>query len=40
MNFSYEEIYAEYGQYDVFVVLEFYNSSDTYNCFERFDARC
>jgi len=31
MNFSYEEIYAMYGQYDTFVSLEFHFESESYN---------
>lgn len=30
MNFSYEELYSMYGQYDKFVTLEFHADSETY----------
>jgi hypothetical protein len=30
MNFSYEELYSMYGQYDTFVVLEFHIGSESY----------
>lgn len=33
MNFSYEELYSMYGQYDTFVVLEFHLGSESYNKF-------
>ena len=33
MNFSAEEIYSMYGQYDTFVTLEFQYNSDEYNWF-------
>ena len=33
MNFSYEEIYSMYGQYDTFVSLDFHQGSEAYNKF-------
>lgn len=33
MNFSYEEIYSMYGQYDTFVTLNFHQGSEAYNKF-------
>ena len=33
MNFSYEEIYSMYGQYDTFVTLDFHQGSEAYNKF-------
>lgn len=33
MNFSYEELYSMYGQYDAFVALEFHQNSESYNKF-------
>ena len=33
MNFSYEEIYSMYGQYDTFVSLEFKYGSEAYEKF-------
>ncbi len=33
MNFSYEELYSMYGQYDAFVTLDFHQGSEAYNKF-------
>lgn len=33
MNFSYEELYSMYGQYDTFVTLDFHQGSESYNKF-------
>lgn len=33
MNFSYEELYSMYGQYDTFVMIEFHHGSESYNKF-------
>lgn len=33
MNFSYEEIFAMYGQYDAFVTLEFHYNTEAFNLF-------
>lgn len=33
MNFSYEELYSIYGQYDTFVTLDFHQGSEAYNKF-------
>lgn len=33
MNFSYEELYSMYGQYDAFVALDFHQGSEAYNKF-------
>ena len=35
MNFSYEEIYSMYGQYDTFVTLDFHQGSEAYNKFSQ-----
>jgi hypothetical protein len=34
MNFSYEEIYSLYGQYDTFVTLEFHHNSEPFRMFK------
>jgi hypothetical protein len=34
MNFSYEEIYSMYGQYDTFVTLTFHNECEAYKAFK------
>ncbi len=33
MNFSYEELYSMYGQYDTFISIVFHRESDSYNNF-------
>ena len=33
MNFSYEELYSMYGQYDAFIALDFHQGSEAYNKF-------
>ena len=35
MNFSYEELYSMYGQYDKFITLEFHFKSESYSIFGK-----